>query len=75
MIKLTGDIQVRIDGSIGELFPVLCIIIHGAIGVTAEGIIEMLTIFMIVYGMLMVKEYTGNAWGCVFIFVFLWNAF
>lgn len=54
---------------------VLCILIHGAIGVTAEGIIEMLTIFIIVYGMLMVKEYTGNAWGCVFIFVFLWNAF
>lgn len=53
----------------------LCILIHGAIGVTAEGIIEMLTVFIIVYGMLMVKEFTGNAWGCVFIFVFLWNAF
>ena len=48
----------------------LCILIHGAIGVTAEGIIEMLTIFIIVYGMLMVKELTGNAWGGVFIFVF-----
>lgn len=54
---------------------VLCILIHGAIGVTAEGIIEMLTVFIIVYGMLMVKEFTGNAWGCVFIFVLLWNAF
>lgn len=54
---------------------VLCILIHGAIGVTAEGIIEMVTIFLIVYGMVMVKEYTGNAWGCVFIFTFFWNAF
>lgn len=54
---------------------VLCILIHGAIGVTAEGIIEMFTIFLIVYGMVMVKEYTGNAWGCVFIFTFFWNAF
>lgn len=54
---------------------VLCILIHGAIGVTAEGIIEMLTIFFIVYGMLIAKKFTGNAWGCVFIFLFFWNAF
>ena len=54
---------------------VLCILIHGAIGITPEGIIEMLTILIIIYGMLMVKDYTKNAWGCVFIFVLLWNAF
>jgi hypothetical protein len=54
---------------------VLCLLIHGAIGVTAEGIVEMVTIFIIIYGMLMVKEFTGNAWGCVFVFIFLWNAF
>jgi uncharacterized membrane protein YqaE (UPF0057 family) len=54
---------------------VLCILIHGFIGITPEGIIEMLTVLIIVYGMLMVKEVTGNVWGCVFIFVFLWNAF
>ncbi len=54
---------------------VLCVLIHGAIGVTPEGIIEMLTILCIIYGMLMVKEFTNNAWGCVFVFVFLWNAF
>jgi hypothetical protein len=53
---------------------ILCILIHGAIGVTPEGIVEMITTMIIIYGMLMVKEYTGNAWGCVFIFVFLWNA-
>ena len=54
---------------------ILCILIHGAIGVTVEGIIHTLTIVIIIYGMLMVKEYTGNAWGCVFVFLFLWNAF
>ncbi|MEG1862895.1 MAG: hypothetical protein RR198_04740 [Oscillospiraceae bacterium] len=54
---------------------VICILIHGAIGVTPEGIIEMITVMIIVYGMLTAKEFTGNAWGCVFIFVFLWNAF
>lgn len=54
---------------------IMCILIHGAIGVTPEGIIEMLTIMFIIYGMLMTKEFTGNAWGCIFIFVLLWNAF
>jgi hypothetical protein len=54
---------------------VMCILIHGMIGVTPEGIIEMLTVFIIIYGMLVTKTETGNAWGCVFVFVFLWNAF
>lgn len=54
---------------------VICILIHGAIGVTMQGILEMLAIIVIIYGMLTVKEFTGNAWGCVFIFVLLWNAF
>jgi len=54
---------------------VICILIHGAIGVTLEGVIEMLAIMVIIYGMLVARDYTGNAWGCVFIFVFLWNAF
>ena len=54
---------------------IICILIHGTVGVSFEGIIEMITILIVIYGMLMVKEFTGNAWGCVFIFVFLWNAF
>lgn len=53
----------------------MCILIHGMIGVTMEGIIEMLTVFIAIYGMLVTKTVTGNAWGCVFLFVFLWNAF
>lgn len=54
---------------------VICILIHGAIGVTPEGFLEMLTVLIIIYGMLTVKEFTGNAWGCIIIFVFFWNAF
>jgi hypothetical protein len=60
----------------GALFcAVMCIVIHGAIGVTPEGIAEMLTILFLIYGMLLVRKFTGNAWGSVFVFVFLWNAF
>jgi hypothetical protein len=54
---------------------ILCILIHGIIGVTLQNFIEMITILIIIYGMLMVKEFTKNAWGCVFVFIFLWNAF
>ncbi len=84
-----GFNYVAISGKINKRYPskykwlnwgaivcaVLCILIHGMIGVTFAGVIEMITVLVIIYGMLMVKEFTGNAWGCVFIFVFLWNAF
>lgn len=53
---------------------VICILIHGVVGVTAESVIEMISVFIIIYGMLIVKEHTGNAWGSVFVFIFLWNA-
>ncbi|OQB23421.1 MAG: hypothetical protein BWY11_01886 [Firmicutes bacterium ADurb.Bin182] len=53
---------------------VLCILIHGLVGVTPSAIAEGLTVFLIIYGMLVIKEYTHNAWGCVFIFLFFWNA-
>jgi hypothetical protein len=54
---------------------IMCILIHGAIGVTPKDIIEMLTTLIIIYGMLMVRKFTGNAWGTVFVFIFLWNAY
>lgn len=54
---------------------IICILIHGAVGVTATAIIEMLSIIFLIYGMLIVKERTGNAWGAVFVFIFMWNAF
>lgn len=54
---------------------VMCILIHGVLGVTPEGIAEMLTVIFLIYGMIMVKEFTHNAWGAVAIFVLFWNAF
>ena len=54
---------------------IICIAIHGAIGITPEGIFDAISCFVLISGMLMVKEKTGNAWGCVLIFVLFWNAF
>ncbi len=52
----------------------MCIVVHGAIGVTPDAIIEMLCTIFLIYGMLMVRKKTGNAWGCVLIFFAYWNA-
>lgn len=53
---------------------IMCIVVHGAIGVTPDAIIEMLCTIFLIYGMLMVRKITGNAWGCVLIFFVYWNA-
>ena len=53
---------------------VMCILIHGAVGATPDAIIEMLTVIFLIYGMLLVRKLTGNAWGCVLIFFVYWNA-
>jgi hypothetical protein len=53
---------------------VFCILIHGVVGVTFEGFIEMAVTMFLIYGMVMVRELTGNAWGAVFVFLFFWNA-
>jgi hypothetical protein len=77
-----------IHDKINELFPprgvwlnwgaiacgVFCLLIHGMVGVTPDALIEAVTVFTIIYGMLIVKEHTGNAWGTVFVFLFFWNA-
>ena len=34
----------------------------------------LITTFIAIYGMLIVKKKTGNAWGCVLAFCFIWNA-
>jgi len=60
----------------GALFcGISCFLVHGAIGVTLDDIAQMLTALCIVYGMLLVRRFTDNAWGSVFVFVFLWNSF
>lgn len=35
---------------------------------------QILTTFAAIYGMLIVRKLTGNAWGCIFAFCFIWNA-
>lgn len=53
---------------------VMCILIHGAVGVTPEAVFEMAATFILIYGMLIVRKETGNAWGCILIFFVYWNA-
>lgn len=53
---------------------IMCILIHGAVGVTPDAVAEMLCTIFLIYGMLIVRKATGNAWGCILIFVFYWNA-
>ncbi len=56
------------------LCAIMCILIHGVIGVTPDAVIEMLVTIFLIYGMLIVRKLTGNAWGCVLIFFVYWNA-
>lgn len=53
---------------------IMCILIHGAVGVTPKAILEMIVTIILIYGMLIVRKETGNAWGCVAIFLLYWNA-
>ncbi len=53
---------------------VMCIVIHGVVGVTPDAFLEMLCAMVLIYGMLIVRKETGNAWGCVLIFFVYWNA-
>lgn len=39
-----------------------------------QDIIEIVTTFIAIYGMLQVRKVYKNAWGCVFAFLFIWNA-
>lgn len=53
---------------------IMCILIHGAVGVTPDALIEMFVTIILIYGMLIVRKETGNAWGCILIFFVYWNA-
>ena len=52
---------------------IICILLH-PFSTSFWGIIEIITTFIAIYGMLIVRKQTGNAWGCVFAFFFIWNA-
>lgn len=54
---------------------VMCILIHGAVGVTPRDILHMLATLVVIYGSLMVRKKTGNSWGLVVTFMLLWNAY
>ena len=53
---------------------VICILIHGMIGFDLYTLFEALTTFILIYGMLVIKDTTNNAWGCILIFILFWNA-
>ena len=52
---------------------IICILFH-PFSISFWGIVEIITTFIAIYGMLIVRKKTGNAWGCVFAFCFIWNA-
>lgn len=56
------------------LCAIACIAVHAAIGLPPVSWLAGVCDFIIIYGMLLVRDYTGNAWGCVFIYFFFWNA-
>lgn len=53
---------------------IVCVLIHGMIGFDLYTLFEAITTFILIYGMLMIKDYTNNAWGCILIFLLFWNA-
>jgi hypothetical protein len=62
--------------NVGAIFGgIICVLIHGIIGFDLLTLIEAITVFIFIYGILIIKDTMGNAWGCVFSFLFLWNAF
>lgn len=51
-----------------------CILFH-PFSISFWGILEMIVTFIFIYGMVSCANKNKNAWGCVFAFIFLWNAF
>ena len=51
----------------------ICILFH-PFSTSFWGILEMIVTFIFIYGMVSCVDKNKNAWGCVFAFIFLWNA-
>lgn len=51
----------------------VCILFH-PFSTSFWGVVEIVTTFIAIYGMLIVKKQTRNSWGCIFVFCFIWNA-
>lgn len=58
----------------GALVCTIMGILFHPISFSLLGMIELITIFIALYGMLIIRKHTGNSWGCVFAFLFIWNA-
>ncbi len=52
---------------------IMCVVFH-PFNTSFLGLMEILVNIVAIYGMLLVKKKTGNAWGCVFAFCLIWNA-
>lgn len=53
---------------------IIAILIHGMIGFDLKILVEAITTFILMYGSLLIREKTGNAWGNILIFFIIWNA-
>jgi hypothetical protein len=53
---------------------IISIIIHGMIGFDVITLFEALTTFILMYGSLLIRQRTQNAWGNIIIFFVIWNA-
>lgn len=52
----------------------ISIAIHGMIGFDIKTLLEAFATFVLMYGSLVIREKTGNAWGNILIFFVIWNA-
>lgn len=53
---------------------IISIAIHGMIGFDLAALFEALATFILMYGSLVIRQRTGNAWGNILIFFIIWNA-
>ena len=53
----------------------ICLLVHGMIGLDATSLFEAIAVFILIYGMLVIQKRTRNAWNCILVFCFFWNAF
>ena len=54
---------------------IFCILFHGIIGFDIYTLFEALTVFILIYGMITIQKHNKNSWGCVMLFLLIWNAF
>jgi hypothetical protein len=51
------------------------LLIHGMFFTNMLEFVEVISVFLIIYGMLVTVTQTKNAWGMIFAFLLMWNAF